>query len=254
MELRARAGSSSTTEGSASVFVGDGTHGAITLELDADSVNLEGLGGSAGQVEYSSTTHPEFSSRVWHDYRLLLEPQPTAGGDIIAQLFLDGDYTHAILSQQLSPGGPDEIRFGDLAGTNNGIFELDYLRFASLPSGVAGDYNNNGIVDAADYTVWRDNFGSNHVLPNDSTPGLVTADDYDVWKSNFGIAAGNEASAGAVVPEPAGAVETFVALIGLICGRGQSVFAELRRQSNMGRIYGSHDLRLQSPDDSEGLS
>jgi hypothetical protein len=28
-----------------------------------------------------------------------------------------------------------------------------------LQVGLAGDYNHNGIVDAADYTVWRDTLG-----------------------------------------------------------------------------------------------
>ena len=29
-----------------------------------------------------------------------------------------------------------------------------------LPEPVPGDYNQNGIVDAADYTIWRDTLGS----------------------------------------------------------------------------------------------
>ena len=54
---------------------------------------------------------------------------------------------------------------------------------------LAGDYNQNGVVDAADYTVWRNNLGANIALPNedpDQTPGWVTAEDYGVWKANFG--------------------------------------------------------------------
>ena len=50
-----------------------------------------------------------------------------------------------------------------------------------------GDYNQNGIVDAADYTVWRDNLGSGTSLPNDGTPG-VGHDDYVRWKIHFGEA------------------------------------------------------------------
>jgi serralysin len=55
---------------------------------------------------------------------------------------------------------------------------------------VPGDYNGNGVVDAADYVLWR-NGGP---LQNDSTPG-VQPGDYDVWRANFGrIAAGSGAS------------------------------------------------------------
>ena len=67
--------------------------------------------------------------------------------------------------------------------------------------GVTGDYNNNGIVDAADYTVWRDNQGTTHLLPNrdPSHSGAIGQDDYISWKTNFGNTGGNAAA----IPEPA---------------------------------------------------
>lgn len=68
------------------------------------------------------------------------------------------------------------------------------------PGNLTGDYNNNGIVDAADYTVWRDNLGSFTTLPGDTTPGFVSQSDYTVWKSNFG-AVGSAATTS--IPEPA---------------------------------------------------
>jgi hypothetical protein len=68
-------------------------------------------------------------------------------------------------------------------------------------AGLAGDYNNDGIVNAADYVAWRDHLGSVTSLPNDATPG-VDASDYGVWKQNFGATPGTASSATAV-PEPA---------------------------------------------------
>jgi len=65
-----------------------------------------------------------------------------------------------------------------------------------------GDYNQNGTVDAADYTTWRDNLGSPIALPNDDTPG-VGQDDYDRWKTNFGQTSGS-GNLSAAVPEPTG--------------------------------------------------
>ena len=70
---------------------------------------------------------------------------------------------------------------------------LDSPRAVSVLA-LAGDYNRDGIVDAADYTVWRDGLGSKY-----------TQTDYTVWKSNFGNHAGSGAGAeeNASVPEPA---------------------------------------------------
>jgi hypothetical protein len=72
-------------------------------------------------------------------------------------------------------------------------------------AGIAGDYNNNGIADAADYVVWRSDLGTTTVLPNDPTGGLIGTTQYNTWRSHVGQTAGNGSSgeANAIVPEPA---------------------------------------------------
>lgn len=82
--------------------------------------------------------------------------------------------------------------------------------FEASPLLLPGDYNQNGTVDAADYTLWRDNLGSPTSLPNDDTPG-VAQDDYERWKSRVGQtgAGGGQLSA---VPEPSGFLLLLAAL------------------------------------------
>jgi hypothetical protein len=80
-----------------------------------------------------------------------------------------------------------------------------------LPAGLPGDYNENQVVDAADYVMWRDRLGgggASPTLPNDSTPG-IGQDDYDRWRTNFGRTSGPGAANGAAVPEPAAAIMVF---------------------------------------------
>ena len=61
--------------------------------------------------------------------------------------------------------------------------EGELLVLSSLP----GDYNNDGLVDAADYTVWRDNLGAPAgALRNDFAGGAIGAPQYDAWAANFG--------------------------------------------------------------------
>jgi hypothetical protein len=50
-----------------------------------------------------------------------------------------------------------------------------------------GDYNNDGAVGAADYTVWRDTLGSTTDLRADGNGDLMVNQlDYDIWKDKFG--------------------------------------------------------------------
>lgn len=69
---------------------------------------------------------------------------------------------------------------------------------------LAGDYNNDQYVDAADYTLWRNQLGANVTLPNESaTPGSVTPEDYDVWRAHFGESLGGSGATATAIPEPA---------------------------------------------------
>lgn len=95
--------------------------------------------------------------------------------------------------------------------------ELSVTRLSQFPITLAGDYNDDGIVDAADYTTWRDNLGAPAgTLPNDPTGESIGDDQYAAWRENFGAIAGGS-SAVAAVPEPAGVtLAAFLALGGAV--------------------------------------
>jgi endoglucanase len=68
-----------------------------------------------------------------------------------------------------------------------------------------GDYNFDGVVDAADYTVWRNSLGQTGAgLNADSNlDGVIDAIDYGAWKSNYGNSSLGAGFGGlASIPEP----------------------------------------------------
>lgn len=70
-------------------------------------------------------------------------------------------------------------------------------------SGLAGDFNSDNIVDAADYITWRKGLGTNYI-----------PSDYFIWLANFGrTIPGVGASSPAAIPEPASVVIILAALI-----------------------------------------
>jgi T5SS/PEP-CTERM-associated repeat protein len=86
-------------------------------------------------------------------------------------------------------------------------WDLDITQNAVVVSVVAtGDYNSNGIVDAADYVVWRNLAGQSGagLAADGNGSGVVDSADYEIWRSNFGRLVGSEASiATTSIPEPA---------------------------------------------------
>ncbi len=94
-----------------------------------------------------------------------------------------------------------------LASSLNGDGNVDAAEFVKLdlrPT-TPGDFNDDGVVNLADYAVWRDNLGASVTLPGEvSTPGAVTADDYLDWKNSYAAASAAAAALPArMVPEPA---------------------------------------------------
>lgn len=70
-----------------------------------------------------------------------------------------------------------------------------------------GDYNFDGFVDAADFTVWRDNLNTPvdpFSLADGNGDGFIGQGDYLVWKDNFGVDYRVVDTVASAVPEPAG--------------------------------------------------
>ena len=87
---------------------------------------------------------------------------------------------------------------------------IDNMRFCSdlecTPSTTTpGDHNNDGVVDAADYVVWREN-------------NIAGQQGYDDWRTNFG-SPGQASASGSAVPEPASVAITLIAMIALSLSR-----------------------------------
>jgi hypothetical protein len=77
------------------------------------------------------------------------------------------------------------------------LYLIDYLsgdlyRIVSAEPDASGDYNGDGIVDAADYIEWRKGLGTQYQQSH-----------YDVWRAHFGQSVSGGGSGAA--PEPAGA-------------------------------------------------
>jgi hypothetical protein len=107
-------------------------------------------------------------------------------------------------------GGDDEVTYKDFSVT-----------VSALPN-VPGDYNGNRVVDAADYTIWRDHLGQTGATAaqGDGTgDGSVTVADFDYWKLRFGNTSG---SGGGIVqggvPEPSSMLLVVIGLVSWVLG------------------------------------
>ena len=164
------------------VELGGTTQGSFDQLLVSDEVSL------SGSLEI--TTIDNFPPTLGDTFEII-----TATGGVT------GEFDNVTL-----PGAGYELRYSPTAVT------------VIATSGLAGDYNNDGIVDAADYTVWRNALtaGATELL-NDSTPGTVDESDFSYWRAHFGQSLGSGAGAdeNAAVPEPASAL---LLMLGIIAG------------------------------------
>jgi peptidyl-prolyl cis-trans isomerase A (cyclophilin A) len=100
-----------------------------------------------------------------------------------------------------NPGTFDEVPVR--ATTGDFVNRLVFISTIDVLNLPAGDYDFNGVVNAADYNVWRTNFGSTTAAEADGNGnGIVDVADYVIWRK---LAAGSGAVLGAV-PELSSAV------------------------------------------------
>ncbi len=81
-------------------------------------------------------------------------------------------------------------------------------------SGLAGDFNNDGAVNAADYTLWASNLGGPpSTLLNAGDAETVDTSLYTVWRDNEGATISSLANA---IPEPAGVLLALGGFAGIV--------------------------------------
>jgi lysozyme len=154
---------------------------AVAGEHQLWEANWKGNGTVSPPTQITSPTWPLWTFWQWSD-----------GADSIAQ------------ASQV-PGTVVSVDRDVFAGTTA---QLNALLVHDVP----GDYNHNGVVDMADYVVWRDTAGSIVNLAADGNNNqVVDAGDYTFWRSHFGQTAGSGSGSGAdlsqsPVPEPCTAI------------------------------------------------
>ncbi len=204
------------------IFNGTNTTGAVTV----NGGTLGGTGSVSGAATVNSDAHVAPGSSGIGTLTLNGGLTLNAGSILDFELGAPGtsDLLNVTLSNGLNIAGATTVNLSNAGGLAVGNYTLiDYAgslggNFANLalgttPSGFSyalnntgsvitlsvtgasapdGDYNNNGVVDAADYVLWRKN------------PSAFGGDPagFNTWKTTFGQASPGAGSGGAV-PEPA---------------------------------------------------
>ena len=116
------------------------------------------------------------------------------------------------------PAGPYTFWI-EQAGDVETNYQLNFDVELLASTGVVGDYNSDGVVNAADYVVWRGNIGASGLIHRDpENSGPVGVADYLSWRENFGRAT-SSAGAGTSIPEPGTCLPLAIAGLAWICCR-----------------------------------
>ena len=217
------------SNGGASLFTIDPSTAQSTLvgSSGLTATNGGGLAVSSSGVIFGSPLVPTNGFGTYDKttgaYTNIANPaQPNGRG--YGALAFNGDVLYGI-----EVGSPGHLVTFDTAtgaatdlGTTAASF-LDGIAFKpSAAAGVQGDYNGNGVVDAADYVLWRDSVGQ-ATLPNRGSgiTGPVGVADYNFWRSHFANTSGSGAGglSNSPVPEPSALLLVVVGVLGALNSR-----------------------------------
>lgn len=191
-----------TSSAGRQVYVlGEGTGATATLALHSSIAAQAGivqgtdlvLAFDGGASAISSGTHNlvRFAVGFAGTYNTadpLLEPLTNNGGPTRTHALASGspamDHGANPLALATDGRGFPYVRTAGGA-TDIGAFELQSMTSPNL----AGDYNRNEVVEAADYVLWRKTFGflvDNYSGADGNGNGEIDLPDYAVWTANFG--------------------------------------------------------------------
>jgi len=225
-------GTMKVSEGSTAVYFGNISGGGV---FPGDGIKLvEGdlsPGNSPGKLTFGGDVVLGANSKTWIELagtaegqydQLLIAGNLQVGGQLQVDL-LDGFVPEAgdlfdILDFATLSGNFAAMNLPGLGGGL--VWDTSQLSVdGTLCAGACiipgtGDYNGNGVVDAADYTLWRDTLGSQLDLRADGTgDGTVDEADYVFWNDRFGNVVGTGSRA--AVPEPTAGLLFTTGLVGL---------------------------------------
>ncbi len=220
-------------------------HAVIAIDFDENVLEIEtafeGLLGTVTEAHIHAPTalagigvaDPATQLPTFTDF-----PEGVSSGSYEGEfdLALASTYNPAFIT---SSGGTISTAYNGLAAAlNNGKAYFD-IHTSAFPDGeirgilsyVLGDYNDNGIVDAADYVVWRHTYAhTGEGLKADSNnDNVINETDYTAWREHFGQAGLSSGTASGVadsanVPEPAPAVLLLITLVGMSWWRPRQFF------------------------------
>jgi hypothetical protein len=155
---------------------------ALTQSLDFAINNTNSAGVSGGQQAADMNAALDVTTGMEFSIALADLGNPAPGSQIKIFAAIDNGDHNYLSNQMLGSLQPDVN-----TGNQNNLGGDGAAGFSGTLGAAGGDYNRDTNVDAADYTIWRDNFGSTTFqLPYDPTPESVDTDDYDLWKTNYG--------------------------------------------------------------------
>jgi len=119
------------------------------------------------------------------------------------------------LGKAFDVGSPQDLRF--FVGLTDGAYLRGVVEYVS--DGLAGDFNADSAVDAADYVTWRKGFGTSHI-----------DDDLDLWRTNFARKVAGGRMVISSLPEPSTIISALAAFV-MVGSSGRIWMQRLRHPS-----------------------
>jgi hypothetical protein len=203
--------------GEEGVFYGVGS----IIDPEGAAPNFPGQPAGTTSIGPQMTTLTNVQRGVWGNGDELGDTEWDHAAVLLAGTFLPGSSPTFFSSATVKPSATVYLDTGSLtvAGATSNPAETVVTTIIRSDLEFRGDYNVDGVVDAADYLVWRNTTGTT-VQPlsgaDGNGDGMINVLDYIVWKNFFGMTAptpGGLIAPATTVPEPSAALFATFAVV-----------------------------------------
>jgi hypothetical protein len=184
-------------------------------------------GGAPGDIGPAYSTLIGTTHIPWATGDVFNEPNWNTAATFFTGVFAPGDAPNFLIAPGIDPFGTVYLSLDGATPTTVGLASQPASTTITTTvrnnvQGVAGDYNQDGQVDAADYSAWRNALGQSAsprgAGADGNADGQVNGADYLVWRQHYGqVFPSAPGAAFNAVPEP-GSLAGLIGVLLAACG------------------------------------
>ncbi len=172
-----------------------------------DQISFLPIGSQSNKVGDGASIHAQAATNLMLPVQLSVQGLPPGLAFSYTPYYFNGyvsAYIYGTIPAAAALNSPYHVTITATNGLDSASVSFDWQITGPQPPALPGDFDGSGVVDQADYGIWRGSFGQSvtpYTMGDGNGDGKVDAADYVVWRKHLGQSLGGGAATAVATQE-----------------------------------------------------